>query len=81
MFVENRFVLTAILRSVRAAATRGVRQLRAVLRAATRPAPMIVAMLRDLTRSREELVPEKTLLRQQLIVAARTTKRPKFAPQ
>jgi transposase InsO family protein len=38
-----------------------------------------VGLLRDATRSREELVAENLLLRQQLIVAVRANKRPKFA--
>jgi putative transposase len=37
------------------------------------------ALVRDVTRSRGELVAENILLRQQLIVAARASKRPKFA--
>ena len=43
-----------------------------------RPAPVVVGLVRDATRSRKELVAENILLRQQLIVAARASKRPKF---
>ena len=35
-------------------------------------------LLRDLVRSREELIAENTLLRQQLLVAARSVKKPRF---
>jgi hypothetical protein len=47
----------------------------AIARAATRPAPLVEGLVRDSIRSREELIAENMLLRQQLIVAARTTKR------
>jgi hypothetical protein len=50
------------------------------MRSATRPAALVGGLLRDLTRSREELLAENTALRQQLIVVARTTKKPRFAP-
>ena len=52
------------------------RAIASVARAATRPAPMVVGLLRDATRSREELVAENILLRQQLIVAARPSRLP-----
>ncbi len=48
------------------------------MRTATRPVSVVGGLLRDVTRSREELIAENTLLRQQLIVAARTVKKPRF---
>ena len=41
---------------------------------------MLVGLLRDLTRSRDQLIAENALLRQQLIVASRKVKRPAFKP-
>ncbi len=49
------------------------------VRDGTRPAPLAVGLLRDLPRSREQLIAENALLRQQLIVAARSAKRPRLA--
>ena len=72
-------MLSGVIERVRVAATRVVGRIADVARAATRPAPVVVGLLRDVTRSREELVAENLLLRQQLIVAARASKRPKFA--
>jgi hypothetical protein len=51
-----------------------------LLHEATRPLPVVVGLLRDLTRSREQLIAENALLRQQLIVASRKVKRPVFKP-
>jgi putative transposase len=76
--VEEWFVLSAVVQRVRAIATRVAGRL-AAGRAVTRPTPMLAGLLRDATRSREELVAENALLRQQLIVAARAAERPKFA--
>jgi transposase InsO family protein len=72
-------VLSAAVNQVRAAATKVVAKIGTALRAATRPTPMVVGFLLDATRSREELLAENALLRQQLIVAARRAARPKFA--
>jgi transposase InsO family protein len=76
---EIHVVLSVLIRRVRAVVTRVVGRIGSVARAATRPAPVAIGLLRDLTRSREQLVAENALLRQQLIVAARTTKRPRLA--
>jgi transposase InsO family protein len=76
--VENLVVLSAVVQRLRAAATRMVGRVDAIAHAMTRPAPMVVGLLQDLTRSRDDLLAENALLRQQLIVAARTTKRPTF---
>jgi hypothetical protein len=76
---EIHAVLSVLIRGVRVAATRAVGRIGAVAGAVTRPAPVVLGLLRDLTRSRKQLVAENALLRQQLIVAARTTKRPRLA--
>jgi putative transposase len=54
-----------------------VRRVSAGAREASRPAPMLLGLAADGFRSRTELLAENALLRQQLIVAARTVKRPK----
>jgi hypothetical protein len=64
-------VLSGVIERVRVTAARAVGRMADVARAATRPVPVVVGLLRDATRSREELVAENMLLRQQLIVAAR----------
>jgi len=51
---------------------------RAVAREAARPRPVLIGLAVDAFRSREELLVENALLRQQLIVAARAVTRPKF---
>jgi hypothetical protein len=71
-------VLSPIVHRLLGAAARVVVWLAAVLRSATRPAPVVAGLARDLTRSRSELLAENALLRQQLIVAARATRRAKF---
>jgi hypothetical protein len=43
--------------------------------AASKPTPLVAGLAGDLIRSRKQLVAENMLLRQQLMVAARTTKR------
>jgi transposase InsO family protein len=45
-----------------------------------RPFPMVSEIVEDAFRSKEELVAENLLLRQQLIVASRKVKQPKFRP-
>jgi hypothetical protein len=72
-------VLSAFVQRVLGTATRVAGRFAAVVRAATRPRPMVVALLLDVKRSREELVAENALLRQQLIIAARSSQRPEFA--
>ena len=42
------------------------------------PLPVVVGLLRDLTRSREQLIAENALLRQQVIMAFRKGKLPVF---
>jgi hypothetical protein len=48
----------------------------AAIRTATRAAWLVGGLLRDVVRSREDLIGENTLLRQQRIVAARAVKKP-----
>ncbi|MFC1641074.1 integrase core domain-containing protein [Myxococcota bacterium] len=45
---------------------------------ALRPLPLVSGLVEDVFRTREELVAENLLLRQQLIVASRKVKQPKF---
>jgi hypothetical protein len=61
--------------------TRLVVKTKRLLHDAFRPLPVVVRMLRGLTRSRDQLIAENTLLRQQLIVASRKVKRPEFRPR
>ena len=77
---EKHAALSGRLHRVHATATRVVGRIGAFVRAATRPAPVVTGLLTDATRSREELIAENALLRQQIIVTARATKRPKVAP-
>jgi putative transposase len=55
-----------------------VERVEAAMRIAARPASVVGGLLRDVIRSREELIAENTLLRQQLLVAARAVKKPRF---
>jgi len=63
---------------IRARLTRLVAKTKRLLHEAIRPLPAVVGLLRDLTRSRDQLIAENALLRQQLIVASRKVKRPVF---
>ena len=49
-------------------------------REALRPAPMVTGVVADLFRTRDELLAENAMLRQQLIVASRKVKQPQFRP-
>ena len=73
-------VLSLLPDRVRAAARVVTERVRIAAREMTRPLPMAVGLAKDVLRSRRALVAENTLLRQQLIVASRTVKRPAFAP-
>ena len=55
-----------------------VRRGESAVRAATRPTSLFVGLVEDAFRTREELIAENALLRQQLIVAARSATRPSF---
>ena len=72
-------MLWAFVRRVRGAAIHVVRRVRSFVSTASQPAPVLVGLLGDIARSREELVAENALLRHQLVVVARTIKRPKLA--
>lgn len=76
--VRMRVVLKALVRRVHGVARRIAERVEAAVRTATRPVSVVGGLLRDVTRSREELIAENTLLRQQLIVAARTVKKLRF---
>jgi len=52
-----------------------MRSVHSAVRAATRPTSVLVGLVEDAFRSRKELIAENALLRQQLIVAARSTAR------
>jgi transposase InsO family protein len=73
-------VIAALIRWARGVVGRIAERVDAAVRSATRPVSLVGGLLRDLTRSPEELLAENTALRQQLIVVARTVKKPKFAP-
>jgi transposase InsO family protein len=72
-------VLAGLSRRAHAAATRVVDRIGAFARVATQPTPVVIGLIGDLVRSREQLISENALLRQQLIVATRTTKRHRLA--
>jgi hypothetical protein len=61
-------LLTLALR-IRTGLSRLAVKTKRLLHAAIRPLPVVVGLMRDLTRSRDQLIAENALLRQQLIVA------------
>src|ERR687894_474318 len=71
-----------LLRRLLTAGRATARPLRRRLAAATRPAaaPLVAGTLADLARTKPQLVTENALLRQQLIVLRRQTKRPRCTP-
>jgi putative transposase len=71
-------VLGAVVRWVDGVARRTVERVEAAMQSAARPASVVGGLLRDVVRSREELIAENALLRQQLLVAARTARKPRF---
>ena len=73
-------VLSTLRRRLRSVVTSVVERARSAFREATRPLPLVTGLAVDLTRSRQELLAENALLRQQLIVASRKVKRPAFRP-
>jgi len=73
-------VLSTLGIRIRNGLTRLVVKSKRLLPEAIRPLPVVVGLLRDLTRSRDQLIAENALLRQQLIVASRKVKRPVFKP-
>jgi hypothetical protein len=74
-------VLLAVLKArVRACVSNAVAWAKRAIREALRPAPVAGGLLCDVFRSRGELLAENALLRQQLLVASRSKKRPAFRP-
>ncbi len=71
-------LLSTLGLQIRIGLTRLVVKTKRLLHEAARPLPAVVGLLRDLTRSRNQLIAENALLRQQLIVASRKVKRPVF---
>ena len=71
-------MLASIIQHLRAVAGRVLNRVRKAIQEATRPLPVLAGLLVDITRSREQLLLENALLRQQLIVASRKVKRPIF---
>ncbi len=71
-------VLASIIQHLRSAAGRVFNRVRTAIRETTRPLPVLAGLVADVTRSREQLLLENALLRQQLIVASRKVKRPIF---
>jgi hypothetical protein len=75
-------VLTALVRRIRGVVAGIARRLHAAVREATRPkSGVVVGLAADVLRSRDDLVAENALLRQQLIVAARARTRATFEPR
>ena len=73
-------MLSTFQRRLRAAVTSAVNRAKSAFREATRPLPPVAGLSMDLARSRQELLAENVLLRQQLIVASRKVKHPAFRP-
>jgi putative transposase len=76
--LQIRVVFRAFVRRVHGLARRTAERVEEAMQTAARPASVVGGLLWDAVRSREELMAENTLLRQQLIVAARTVKKPRF---
>ncbi len=76
-------MLRRLLRSIRCRAEAGLRTIGRRLARWTRPATspaLVLGMAGDLLRSRSALIAENALLRQQLIVLARSANRPRRTP-
>jgi putative transposase len=72
-------VLLAVVKArVRACVSKAVARAKRAIREALRPAPVAGGLLCDVFRSRDQLLAENALLRQQLLVASRKNKRPTF---
>ena len=69
-----------LLRRLLATGRAAAQALRRRLAAATRPAtvPLLTGTLADLARTKPQLVAENALLRQQLLILRRQTKRPLY---
>ena len=75
-------MLARLLHRVTGTARTALQALRGRLLAATKPAAptLIAGAVADLARSKEELVAENALLRQQLVVLKRSVRRPRCTP-
>ena len=75
-------MLRRCLTRLRQRVQRGVDALRTRVSRWTRPGPAALAagLAADLTRSRDELLLENALLRQQVLVLQRAARRPRFTP-
>ena len=73
-------MLRTVAHRIRIAMVNSARSAVSEIRSATRPVALVGGLLGDQVRSRRELIVENTMLRQQLIVAARHVKRPAFRP-
>jgi hypothetical protein len=71
-------LLTSFVARICAAAASVVRKVRRVVKEAPRPLPLLTGLVSDLTRSRNELLAENALLRQQLIVVRRQVECPRL---
>src|SRR5260370_22009355 len=71
-------VLKGLVRHICSVARRTASAFRAALRPVSGPFPLLGGLIADVGRSRSELIVENALLRQQLIVASRSVKRPTF---
>ena len=68
-WLQIRAVFRAFVRRVRGLALRMAERAEEAMRTVARPAPMVGGLVRDAVRSRDELIAENALLRQQLLVA------------
>ncbi len=73
-------MLYTLCHRARAGLARLLGKAKRLLHETMRPLPVLAGVLRDSTRSRGQLVAKNALLRQQLIVACQSTKRPAFKP-
>ena len=79
--VQIAFVFFFVLKArVRSAVGKVVTWAKKKLTESFRPLPIITGLVGDAFRSRQELVAENMMLRQQLIVASRKVSQPRFRP-
>ena len=75
---ENSSAVTLLVEWIRGAVVGLLARCRAFARGAACPRPVLIGLAVDAFRSRQELIVENAVLRQQMIVAARAVKRPKL---
>lgn len=73
-------MLRSLLTSLKSTVGRRLEQVRRAASETFRPTGVTTGLTSDLFRTRDELLAENAALRQQLIVASRTTKKPVFRP-